>query len=81
MQVGEDHVGHVGWGEAVGTQAVKQLAALVLAVVDGAGSGVDQDHPVAGADQETAEGELQPSLRVKVPGVASPRILPAGFGA
>ena len=80
VQVGEDHVGHVVRGDAAGAQAVQQLTAPVLAVVDRPGPGVDQDDPVAGADQETAEGELRPPSRVQMPAVAGPRVGIAGLG-
>ena len=42
--------------------------------------GVDQDDPVARADQETAEGELQPAVRVEPGFVRGPRVGPGVAG-
>jgi len=80
MQVGEDDVGDVVRRDAVLPQARQELAALVLAGVDGAGARVDQDDPLAGADQETAEGELQPAVRVEPRLVRGPRVGPGLVG-
>jgi hypothetical protein len=80
MQVGEDDVGDVVRRDAVLTQARQELAAPVLAGIDGAGARVDQDDPVAGADQETAEGELQPAVRVEPRLVRGPGVGPGLIG-
>ena len=77
VQVGEDHIGDVAWRHALVLEAGQELAAFVLAGVNGARSGVDQDGPVARADQETAEGEFQSPLCVGPVLVTSPGV---GFG-
>ena len=77
MQVGEDHIGDVTRRHAVALEAIQELAAFVLASVDGARPGVDQDRSVAGANQKAADGELQSPMRVELGLMTGPGL---GFG-
>ena len=79
VQVGEEVVGDVIRRHAVALEAGQELAAFVLASVDCPRPGVDQDGPVAGADEEAADGELQSSMRVELGLMAAQGSASAGF--
>ena len=79
VQVGEHHVGDVVGCDAVGGEGVEEPAAGVVVVVDLPDPGVDEHRPVAGAQQEPAERELEVAVGVELRGVAGPAVL-AGHG-
>ncbi|CAM5505814.1 hypothetical protein SCANM63S_04872 [Streptomyces canarius] len=80
MQVGENDVRHVRWGDSVVGQRGEQVPSRVPAIVERAHTGVNEYGPLAGADAKAAERETQGAVRFKMLGVAGPRILHAGTG-
>ncbi len=76
VEVGEHHVGDLGRARTPSlASSMQELPALHRPALDLAHPGVDQDHPVAAADEEAAERHLEHPVDVEQVAVGGPVLL------
>ncbi|GIT79353.1 hypothetical protein LLS1_10220 [Leifsonia sp. LS1] len=74
MQMGEQHVRHLGGLDAVRPQRLRESATGIAALVERSYSGVHEDQAAAAADQEPADGERPAPVVPELLRVATPRL-------